>query len=91
MEIIYYAIATSDNRLLNFFYDDRYGITYVEFCESNLFDMSKGLFEKEEHAKYELNNILESEPSYDINELSDVDLSKLKIVKVDIDFTYNIL
>lgn len=91
METIYYAISTPTNLLLSFDYDERYGITYVRFCETNFFSISDGLFEKEEDATHELDGILGNTGDHDINEISGVNLSELKIVKIQLNFAYTIL
>ena len=89
MSETYYAVMTDGGDLLQFNYDSKYEDTYVEICNNSIFEISKALFIKREHAEYELTQIL-SDPSYDTSEIENINFERLEIVKVEVNFGFKI-
>ena len=79
-----FAITSKHGGFLSFNYNDRYGMTFVEEVELDLFNAQDVLFSNIEYARYEVTAIKE-DPSYKIDGIEIGD-----IVEVEISFDFKI-
>lgn len=91
MNKTYYALKIEDGDYLALYYDGRYEITHVTKERFDIEVAGDIIFSKQEQAEYELKNIRESSCDYDLSELTQSDISSVKIVEIKVELNCEVV
>lgn len=91
MNKTYYALKIEDGDYLALYYDGRYEMTHVTKERFDIEVVGDIIFSKQEDAEYELKNIRKSSGDYDLSELTQSDISGIKIVAIKVKLNYEVV